>query len=352
MALTADERAELDRTTRQFLDRVSGPEQVRETIEDRGDPDEGCAFWKLLVDMGWTGIHVPGEQGGAGAGYEGLGVILHEMGRHLATSPYLASSVLATEALLHAPNREAAAPFLRGLAEGELRGAVRMPEQPLVLDAAGADLLITVLDSGEVVVIEDFTCRPVPTVDRTRRLFEVEFGNPPVAVLAAAGATARSLMERVAAVGAIAAAADAAGAAERITELTTDYAKNRFQFGKPIGSFQAVKHHCADMAIAVEASRGAVRAAFAALDDPAQDAVLAADITASYCGPACSRVCGLAIQVHGGIGFTWEHDAHLFLKRAKLDESLFGTPLWHRKRLAGTVFPTISVRWAGRIQVP
>src|SRR5579872_3361689 len=112
MALTADERAELTRTTRQFLDRISGPEQLRLVIENQADPDEDSASWKLLVDTGWTGIHVPEEHAGAGAGYEGLGIILHEMGRHLTTSPYLASSVLATEALLHAPNVEAAGRYV------------------------------------------------------------------------------------------------------------------------------------------------------------------------------------------------------------------------------------------------
>jgi alkylation response protein AidB-like acyl-CoA dehydrogenase len=299
--------------------------------------------------MGWTGIHVPEELGGAGAGYDALAVILHEMGRHLTTSPYLASSVLATEALLRAPKREAAARYLPRLVAGEIRAAVRLPAHPLVLDAAGADLLIEEIDSGQIVAIEEFSCTPVPTVDRTRRLYEVQSDGPPAALLAEAGGSGEGLMQRVAASGSIAAAADAAGAAERITELTTEYAKNRVQFGKPIGSFQAVKHHCADMVIAVEASRAAVRAAFEALGDPEGEALLAADIASSYCGPACSRVCGLAVQVHGGIGFTWEHDAHLFMKRAKLDESLFGTPLWHRRRMAATVFPTIADTWAGRL---
>jgi alkylation response protein AidB-like acyl-CoA dehydrogenase len=349
MALTVDEREELSRTARQFLDRSSGPEQVRVVVENPGDPDEDAAIWKQIVDMGWTGIHVPEELGGAGAGYDALAVILHEMGRHLTTSPYLASSVLATEALLRAPKREAAARYLPRLVAGEIRAAVRLPAQPLVLDAAGADLLIEEIDSGQIVAIEEFSCTPVPTVDRTRRLYEVQSDGPPAALLAEAGGSGEGLMQRVAASGSIAAAADAAGAAERITELTTEYANNRVQFGKPIGSFQAVKHHCADMVIAVEASRAAVRAAFEALGDPEGEALLAVDIMSSYCGPACSRVCGLAVQVHGGIGFTWEHDAHLFMKRAKLDESLFGTPLWHRRRMAATVFPTIADTWAGRL---
>jgi alkylation response protein AidB-like acyl-CoA dehydrogenase len=155
------------------------------------------------------------------------------------------------------------------------------------------------------------------------------------------GPDADALLDRVLALGVIATASDAVGVAERALEMTTAYAKERQQFGRPIGSFQAVKHHCADMAIAVEAGRAAVNAAAEALDgDPAGWATAAA-ITASYVGPAAANVCDLALRVHGGIGFTWEHDCHLLLKRAKLDEVLFGTPSWHRRRLAGAAFPAL-----------
>ena len=154
-------------------------------------------------------------------------------------------------------------------------------------------------------------------------------------------ARGRALFDRVLAIGVVAAACDAAGVAEQALERAADYAKERTQFGKPIGSFQAVKHHCADMAIAVEASRAATRAAADALDgDPAAWATTAA-ITSSYVGPACSHACALGLLVHGGVGFTWEHDSHLFLKRVKLDEVLFGTPAWHRRRLADAVFPAL-----------
>ena len=351
MALTLDERAELSRTARQFLDGVSGMDHVRLVVDSPGGYEEDATLWKQIVEMGWTAIHVPQELGGAGAGYDALGIVLHEMGRHLTIAPYLASSVLATEALLRAPNRKTADLYLPRLAAGEISAAVRFLAQPLVLDAAGADVLIAELESGEVVAIEEFDCTAVPTVDRTRRLYEVVQTGTPTAVLAGRG-DGRKLMDRVASVGSVAAAADGAGAAERVTELTIEYAKNRVQFGKPIGSFQAVKHHCADMVIAVEASRAAVRAAIEALGAPEAEADLAADVVASYCGPACSRACGLAIQVHGGIGFTWEHDAHLFLKRAKLDETLFASPAWHRRRMAATVFPTIAQDWAATLGGP
>jgi alkylation response protein AidB-like acyl-CoA dehydrogenase len=138
-------------------------------------------------------------------------------------------------------------------------------------------------------------------------------------------------------VGAIAVCADAVGATERMLEVSSAYAKERTQFGRPIGSFQAVKHHCADMLIAVEGSRAAVAYATDVLDDPQDDPATGASVAKSYVGPSCAHACQTAVQVHGGIGFTWEHDAHLHLKRAKLDEALFGGAAWHRRRLGATL---------------
>jgi alkylation response protein AidB-like acyl-CoA dehydrogenase len=149
------------------------------------------------------------------------------------------------------------------------------------------------------------------------------------------------VLDQILAVGVIATACDTTGVAERVLERASEYAKDRVQFGKPIGTFQAVKHHCANMAIAVEASGAAVRAACEALDGEPSNWLQTAAITSSYVGPACAEACALALRVHGGIGFTWEHDSHLYLKRAKLDEVLFGTPSWHRRRLADAVFPEV-----------
>jgi alkylation response protein AidB-like acyl-CoA dehydrogenase len=132
------------------------------------------------------------------------------------------------------------------------------------------------------------------------------------------------------------------GATDRVLDRTATYAKERIQFGRPIGSFQAVKHHCANMAIAVEASRAAVRAAAASIDGDPEGWPTAAAVASSYVGPACTEACGLALRVHGGIGFTWEHDSHLYLKRVKLDEVLFGTPSWHRRRLAHDIIARVD----------
>ena len=158
------------------------------------------------------------------------------------------------------------------------------------------------------------------------------------------GVAAEELYDRIVAVGVIAAACDATGVTERALERAADYAKERVQFGKPIGSFQAVKHHCANIAIAVEASRAAVRGAMEALDGDPRSWSTTASVTSSYVGPACAEACALALRVYGGIGFTWEHESHLYLKRVKLDELLFGTPSWHRRRLACTLIASVNER--------
>jgi len=168
------------------------------------------------------------------------------------------------------------------------------------------------------------------------RLRSMASSSPRIAC-SASQVRASAVLDELLAVGVIAAACDATGVAERALDGAVEYAKDRMQFGKPIGSFQAVKHHCANMAIAVEASRAAVRGACEALDGDPRRWPTTAAVTASYVGPACAEACALALRVHGGIGFTWEHDSHLYLKRAKLDEVLFGTPSWHRRRLAPVV---------------
>jgi butyryl-CoA dehydrogenase len=147
--------------------------------------------------------------------------------------------------------------------------------------------------------------------------------------------------------GRISVAAMGVGVAQGCYDLASAYAKERVQFGKPIGSFQAVKHHCANMAIAVEASRAAVRGAANALDGDPRNWSTTASVTSSYVGPACAEACALALRIYGGIGFTWEHESHLYLKRVKLDELMFGTPSWHRRRLACTLIERVHTDRVG-----
>jgi acyl-CoA dehydrogenase len=376
MALSIEEREELRTTARALLARSSSSEQVRQAVA--ADPGFDAALWAQVVELGWTSIHVPEAEGGAGCGYAELGIVLHELGRALAPSPFLASAVLATGALLEADHTDAAADVLAELVAGTAVGTVAFASADgsyeasrlgvtwradgtelvldgragFVLDADLADHLVVAARStaGEVaavVVDEDapgLRVERTPSVDLTRRLFSVSFDGVRVPAdrhLADAGAPAARLLDRVLALGVVAAATDAVGAAEQALEVTATYARERMQFGKPIGTFQAVKHHCANMAVQVEASRAAVRAAAHELDEQPAAWATTAGITASYVGPACSDVCALAMRVHGGIGFTWEHDTHLWMKRVKLDELLFGTPAWHRRRLADAAFPDL-----------
>jgi alkylation response protein AidB-like acyl-CoA dehydrogenase len=359
MALSPEERDELRVTARSLLERETSP-------------------WDLMVELGWTSIHIEERHGGADCGQTDLAVVVREMGRAVVSSPFLASAVLATGALALADHEDLAAPLLSSLAEGQSIGSVAFASAAgsyglarsstawqssggsvrldgvagYVLDADLADVLVVAAadDAGTVaaVVIDGSTpgmrAEQVATVDETRRLFTVTFDGvtvPADRMLCEPGARAEQLFDRVLALGVVAAAGDAVGAAERAMEVAAEHARERVQFGKPIGSFQAVKHHCANMAIAVEASRAAAEAAAAELDGDPGTWRTTAGITASYVGPACSEVCALAVRVHGGIGFTWEHDAHVRLKRVKLDEVLFGTPSWHRRRLADDVFPTL-----------
>jgi alkylation response protein AidB-like acyl-CoA dehydrogenase len=369
MSLSREERDELRSSARALLARASASEHVRAAIE--GPPGFDRRLWEQMVELGWTSLHIGPDLGGAGAGYAELGLVLHELGRAIVPSPFLSSAVLATSALMRSENDALASELLRALTSGDSIGSVAFASatgsyEPsslstgwerveggvrilgvsgFVLDADVADVLVVAARGAAgvpAVVAVDATAPGIrveraPTVDPTRRLFTVSFDGclvPEGRLLCEPGARAEVLLGDVVAVGVVAAASDATGVAERALERAASYARERVQFGRPIGSFQAVKHHCANMAIAVEASRAAVRAACDALDgDPSAWSTTAA-VTSSFVGPACSEVCALALRVHGGIGFTWEHDSHLYLKRAKLDEVLFGTPSWHRRRLA------------------
>jgi alkylation response protein AidB-like acyl-CoA dehydrogenase len=359
-----------------MLGRASSPAQVRAALAE--PPGYDRALWDQMVELGWTSLHVAEQHGGAGCGYADLAIVLHELGRAITPSPFLASAVLATGALTLADNERLAAGFLASLAAGQSLGSVALAGtdgsydhgrltttwqssgasvrldgvSAFVLDADVADVLVVAARSQDGVVAAiavDAAASGVrvdrtATVDETRRLFTVSFDDVVVdddRMLCEPGSRAAELLDRTLAIGVIAAACDATGAAEQALELATEYSKTRTQFGKPIGSFQAVKHHCADMAIAVAASRAATRGAMEDLDGDAADWPTIAAITSSYVSPACADACARALLVHGGIGFTWEHDSHLYLKRVKLDEVLFGTPSWHRRRLADAVFPTL-----------
>jgi alkylation response protein AidB-like acyl-CoA dehydrogenase len=381
--LSADERAELRESARRLLGDRSSSARVRALADDETGHDP--ALWAAMAELGWPAIAVPEAHGGLGGSYTDLAVILHELGRQVTPAPVLASAVLGPAALAWSANTALAAELLPTVAAGERLLTVALssdtgssePSQlsvawstastrsttstrstgrpavtldgvaRFVPDAHVADhLVVSARDAAGTLVsalvdrrAPGVTIDVEPTFDQTRRLGRITFDDvavPDERLLAEPGA-GTELHDRLVSLGATAVVCDAVGAAEHVLEIATSYATTRRQFGRPIGSFQAVKHHLANMFTDVEASRAAAAFAVDALDRDGGDGGElrhAAAVAKSFAGPACARVAQLAVQVHGGIGFTWEHDAHLFLKRIKLDEALFGTAKWHRQHLA------------------
>ncbi len=363
---------DLREMVRDVLDERASSEAARAVLDTPHGYDNG--LWQTVAGLDLLGLLVPEDFGGAGAGLAEMSVLLEELGRRTVPLPVVGSAVLAPTALLGGADRTAAVELLPALVSGQERAAVVMggaagQQDPatwaltwserggrhildgvsgFVLDAPGADHLVVVArgPEGLLVCVVDAaaaTITPIAATDQTRRLATVSFDAVvvPAGRVVALGGEADAPVARLQSVAAFAMACDALGAAARATQESAEYAKVRRQFGRPIGSFQAIKHMCADMAVAVETGRAAVGLA---LDELVTgDAPTAAVSTAkAYVGDAAVRVCTDAVQAHGGIGFTWEHDAHLWLKRALLDRALFGSSSWHRRRVADAVLPALS----------
>lgn len=287
--------------------------------------------WPTLVEAGWVGLEVPEEFGGAGATFEETAIICEEMGRAASATSYLGSAVLAVGALNALQPSEVRDQLLRDIASGSARVTVAFEPLEFVPDAEDADRVLVVTDGG--LAEPAVTVTPRPVVDETRRLATVSTTEHDGDVLHFAGdpaATSARLRDRAA----VAIACDSLGLSEAMLSATVDYAKVRHQFGRPIGSFQAVKHACADMLVSISVSRRLVSAAVraVAVDDP--DAGVATAMAKSHACAAAVDIAGKAMQLHGGIGYTWESGVHVYLKRATLNRSLFGSPTVHRQRLA------------------
>lgn len=320
--------------------------------------------WQQLATMGLLGLLIGEQHGGANAGPVEVGIVAEEMGRALLVGPYLASAVLVPGLLSCLGDGAESAAVLPRIAAGDLiatcafaeDGSARSPSAPattahaagdgwrvtgvkrFVLDAGSAALIYVLAgtDAGPAVLAVEtdapgVTVTPQTTVDATRKLCEVRFDDSPARLIGAAGDGAAAV-DAALDVAAIALLGEQAGGARRVLEMACDYARTRHQFGRAIGSFQAVKHLCADMALETESAVSAARhaAASAAGQGPARHADLA--LAQAYCSEAYVFVAATNIQVHGGIGFTWEHPAHLYLRRARSDAQLFGSPSWHRER--------------------
>jgi alkylation response protein AidB-like acyl-CoA dehydrogenase len=286
--------------------------------------------WSSLVDAGWVGLEVPEQFGGAGATFAEVAVICEEMGRAASTTNYLGSAVLAVGTLNALQPSDTRDGLLANVASGAVRLAVAL-DADFVPDAEGADRVLVVADGG--VVLPPVTVTPRPVLDETRRLATVTAGDDGVEVLrfdADPEAAIRGLRDRAA----VAIACDSLGLSEAMLSATVAYAKVRQQFGRPIGSFQAVKHACADMLVSISVSRQLVGAAVRAIVENQPDAGVAAAMAKSHASAAAVDIAGKAMQLHGGIGYTWESGIHVYLKRAALNRALFGSPAAHRQRLA------------------
>jgi len=368
-----DEQELLRGQARDFLDKQCPPARVRELMaSDRGSDD---ALYRRMAELGWTAIPFPEEYGGLGLGMVDMTVVLEEMGRHVTPAPLQSAVGLFGMTLLHGGSEAQCREFLPSLCDGSRVGTVALVEKSGRWDAAGvqmpaqrsgdayllsgeklyvpdahiADWIIVAARSGEsddgadgVTLLLVDTSAPgvsvhvVKSMDQTRRLCTVSFDNVEVAADRLVGpegcgwAVLRKGLDRAL----VAISAELCGTAQRAMELSVDYAKTRQQFGRPIGSYQAVSHKCADMLVQVESAKSLTYYAAWAVDNDVPEAPLAAAMAKAYASDAARLVTGAAIQVHGGIGFTWEHDIHLYFKRAKWGETTLGDAVFHRERVA------------------
>jgi alkylation response protein AidB-like acyl-CoA dehydrogenase len=356
-----DEQQAIKSTAHDFLASRFKSERLRGIAASESGFDE--SGWKEMAELGWAGLALPEEWGGQGLGAVDLAVLFEEMGYALAPSPLLSNTIVGLAISVGASDEQKER-WLRPLAEGELRGTPALidadgPAEPmkfsmaagsngdgvvldgvktLVMDAASADFfLVATADGGRHIVekgASGVSVTPEESIDLTRRLSSVRLeGVQPAATLPGSGEDYQPVFLRAC----VALAAESTGLAQRALEMSVAYAKDRQQFGRPIGAYQAVSHRCAQMLLETENSRSAVYGAAWAADAEPDSLPLAASTAKAYASDAGWRVPDAAIQVHGGIGFTWEHDLHFFLKRGRANAAMLGDAKWHRERVADAV---------------
>ncbi len=367
----SEEQEELRRAVRQFLESKSPETEVRRLMETTEGFDP--AVWKQMgQELMLQGLAIPEEYGGQGFTFIELGIVLEEMGRVLLCAPYFSSVVLAAGAILAAGTDEEKKALLPGIASGDTIAALAFTEPSGKWDAAGITMEAQENVGGEftltgekMFVIDGFTAdtivvvarlagttgtdgimfftvagdadgltrTPLQTMDTTRKQAKLEFDNVVASPLGSTQngfAAFSKLLDQAA----VALSNEMMGGAQKVLEMSVEYAKVRVQFGRPIGSFQAIKHKCADMLLEVESGKSAAYyASWAAAEDNDELPVVAA-LSKAYCSEAYFHAAAENIQIHGGIGFTWEHPAHLYFKRAKSSEIYLGDPTYHRELLA------------------
>ena len=359
----SEEQEFLRQTAKEWIAKESPLATVRTVMETEAGFDE--AQWAELAGLGWHAMAIPEEYGGAGYGFLELAVLLEEMGAGLLPAPFLSTVALGANAVLMAATEEQKAAILPDVAMGGTRLAVAIGEdggpwsadriatsatpsgdgwvlsgsKRFVMDGHTAEHVIVAASTGDEIGFFDvaagadgMTCELLPTMDTTRKLADLTFQDTP-AVRIGSGDVSDHI-EGLLRIASVALALESVGGAQRTLDMAVAYAKDRVQFGRPIGSFQAIKHKCADMLLAVNGARAAAYYAAWALAEGSDELERVAPLAKASCTEAYFHCAQESIQIHGGIGFTWEHDAHLFFKRAKSNELLIGAPSQHRELLA------------------
>lgn len=361
-------------TARKFLENECTSTFVRDRMaEPAGVTDE---FWAKLAEQGWLGLVYPEEFGGAGLGFVDLTVLMEEMGRVVMPGPFFSTVLLGGLAILEAGSDAQKKDWLPRISQGAAKATLAWTEPNARWDAEGvtttarsvtgkgfvlngtklfvpdahvADVLVVVARTGESKNAQEgvslflvpretpgLEVKLLPTMDQTRKLCEVTLTDValPAEALLGRRDAGWGPLARVAERATVALCAEMCGGAQRVLDMTTDYAKIRIAFGKPIGSYQGVKHRAADMLVDVENGKSLTYYAAWTMDENAPEAPLAASMAKAYVSDAYRKVSGAGIQLHGGIGFTWEHDLHLYFKRAKSSEFTFGDATYHREKVA------------------
>jgi len=340
--------------------------EVRRLMET--DTTYDAALWAKMTEQGYTGIIFPEEYGGVGLGKVELILLMEEAGRALLPGPFFSTVALAGAVIDSVAVPEQKKKYLAPICSGEARSTVAFleasaswdptdariavangrltGEKVFVPDAAVANFMIVVARGGVFAVdarAPGISIKPMAGMDLTRKLYSVRFNNTTAERLGNAAGLARGLDVVTAAL-----VAEMVGGMQRTLDMTVEYAKMRKQFGKPIGSFQAVQHQCADMYLETESARSAAYYAAWALEENAPDAAVAVSTAKMYASDACRAVGNRGIQIHGGMGFTWESDLHLYYRRAKASETMFGDATFHRERIARLVIDlgTVSAKSA------
>jgi alkylation response protein AidB-like acyl-CoA dehydrogenase len=370
----SEEQEMLRQSARQFLAGECAMPYVRRMMDD--DTGFSEEQWKKMADLGWLGLVLPEQYGGSGLNMVDLIVVLEEMGRVAMPGPFFATVILGGLAIALGGSAAQKKKYLPDIASGKLKVTLAQVEESgrwdaegiqlsaqkdgagytlsgtklFVHDAHNADLLIVPARTGGkgakgiALFLVDAKQQGVQTtllktMDQTRKLCEVSFDNVTVGKDAVLGSVRAgwALLDRLVDRAKVALCGEMCGGAQKVLEMSVEYAKVREQFGKPIGSFQAIQHKCANMMVQVESAKSATYYAAWAVANDVPEAHLAACMAKAYCSDAYRFVSAEGIQIHGGIGFTWEHDMHIYFKRAKGSEVTFGDATWNRELVAQLV---------------